>query len=163
SLSTLADQVGGCCAVLAPLLGRVKRHVFAAERLHSDDTTVPVLAKGKTDTGRCWGFVRGDRPFGGAAPPGARFCFFRRRGGEHVLSLARSGRGAGPIASGQLCRDLPGRCLWRVQQAVRGRPQAGPDRGGGVLGACPPTLLPDGRSRCECPPKGARQNAGGDL
>jgi len=54
SLSTLADQVGGCCAALAPLLRRVERHVFAAERLHSDDTTVPVLAKGKTDTGRCW-------------------------------------------------------------------------------------------------------------
>ena len=51
SLSTLADQVGGCCAALAPLLRRVERHVFAAERLHSDDTTVPVLAKGKTDTG----------------------------------------------------------------------------------------------------------------
>jgi transposase len=51
SLSTLADQVGGCCAVLAPLLRRVEAHVFAAERLHSDDTTVPVLAKGKTDTG----------------------------------------------------------------------------------------------------------------
>src|SRR5206468_9130933 len=54
SLSTLADQVGGCCAVLAPLLRRIEAHVFAAERLHGDDTTVPVLAKGKTDTGRCW-------------------------------------------------------------------------------------------------------------
>jgi transposase len=52
SLSTLADQVGACCAVLAPLLRRVEAHVFAAERLHGDDTTVPVLAKGKTITGR---------------------------------------------------------------------------------------------------------------
>ena len=60
SLSTLADQVGGCCAALAPLLRRVARHVFAAERLHGDDTTVPVLAKGKTDTGRCWVYVRDD-------------------------------------------------------------------------------------------------------
>src|SRR5262252_9695384 len=51
SLSTLADQVGGCCAVLAPLIWQIERHVFAAERLHSDDTIVPVLAKGKTDTG----------------------------------------------------------------------------------------------------------------
>lgn len=57
SLSTLADQVGGCCAVLAPLLRRIEQHVFAAERLHSDDTIVPVLAKGKTDTGRCWVFL----------------------------------------------------------------------------------------------------------
>ena len=52
SLSTLADQVGACVAVLAPLLRRVEAHVFAAERLHGDDTTVPVLAKGKTITGR---------------------------------------------------------------------------------------------------------------
>src|SRR5271166_921247 len=83
SLSTLADQVGGCCAVLAPLLRRVEAHVFAAERLHSDDTTVPVLAKGKTDTGRCWVYVRDDRPFGGPAPPAAMFYYSRDRGGEN--------------------------------------------------------------------------------
>jgi transposase len=83
SLSTLADQVGGCCAVLAPLLRRIERHVFAAERLHSDDTTVPVLAKGKTDTGRCWVYVRDDRPFDGPAPPAAMFYYSRNRGGDH--------------------------------------------------------------------------------
>ena len=83
SLSTLADQVGGCCAVLAPLIGRIERHVFAAERLHSDDTTVPVLAKGKTDTARCWVYVRDDRPFGGPAPPAAMFYYSRDRSGEH--------------------------------------------------------------------------------
>jgi transposase len=82
SLSTLADQVGGCCAVLVPLLRRIERHVFAAERLHSD-TTVPVLAKGKTDTGRCWVYVRDDRPFGGPAPPAAMFYYSRDRGGDH--------------------------------------------------------------------------------
>jgi transposase len=52
SLSTLADQVGACCGVLAPLIERIEAHVFAAERLHGDDTTVPVLARGKTDLGR---------------------------------------------------------------------------------------------------------------
>jgi transposase len=83
SLSTLADQVGACCAVLAPLLRRVEAHVFAAERLHGDDTTVPVLAKGKTDTGRCWVYVRDDRPFGGQDPPAAMFYYSRDRGGEH--------------------------------------------------------------------------------
>src|ERR1700680_5149461 len=83
SLSTLADQVGACCAVLAPLLRRVEAHVFAAERLHGDDTTVPVLAKGKTDTGRCWVYVRDDRPFGGTAPPAAMFYYSRDRAGEH--------------------------------------------------------------------------------
>ena len=84
SLSTLADQVGGCCAALAPLLRRVERHVFAAERLHSDDTTVPVLAKGKTDTGRCWVYVRDDHPFGGQDPPAAMFYYSRDRAGEHA-------------------------------------------------------------------------------
>jgi transposase len=83
SLSTLADQVGACCAVLAPLLRRVEAHLFAAERLHGDDTIVPVLAKGKTDTGRCWVYVRDDRPFGGQGPPAAMFYYSRDRGGEH--------------------------------------------------------------------------------
>jgi transposase len=83
SLSTLADQVGACCATLAPLLQRLEAHVFAAERLHADDTTVPVLARGKTDIGRCWTYVRDDRPFGGEAAPAAMFYYSRDRGGEH--------------------------------------------------------------------------------
>jgi len=83
SLSTLADQVGAGCAVLEPILKRIETHVFAAERLHGDDTTVPVLAKGKTDIGRCWVYVRDDRPFGGGAPPAAMFYYSRDRAGEH--------------------------------------------------------------------------------
>lgn len=83
SLSTLADQVGACCAVLSPLLRRIEAHVFAAERLHGDDTTVPVLAKGKTITGRLWTYVRDDRPFGGPDPPAAMFYYSRDRRGEH--------------------------------------------------------------------------------
>ena len=84
ALSTLADQVGAACAVLKPLLERIEVHVLAAERLHGDDTTVPVLAKGKTHTGRCWVYVRDDRPFGGGAPPAAMFYYSRDRGGVHV-------------------------------------------------------------------------------
>jgi len=84
ALSTLADQVGAGCAVLEPLLRRIEAHVLAAERLHGDDTTVPVLAKGKTITGRCWVYVRDDRPFGGRAPPAAMFYYSRDRRGEHV-------------------------------------------------------------------------------
>jgi len=83
SLSTLADQVGACCSVLEPLFKRLEVHTFAALRLHGDDTTVPVLAKGKTDIGRCWVYVRDDRPFGGPAPPSAVFYYSRDRGGEH--------------------------------------------------------------------------------
>ena len=51
----------------------ITAHEVAAERLHGDDTTVPVLAEGKTDTGRCWVYLRDDEPFGGAGPPAAMF------------------------------------------------------------------------------------------
>jgi transposase len=86
SLSTLADQVGACTAVLTPLFERLQAHVMAAERLHGDDTTVPVLARGRTDIARLWTYVRDDRPFGGPAPPGAVFHYSRDRGGEHPQS-----------------------------------------------------------------------------
>ena len=86
SLSTLADLVGTCTTVLMPLFLRLEAHVMAARRLHGDDTTVPVLARGKTDIARIWVYVRDDRPFGGPAPPGAVFYYSRDRGGEHPQS-----------------------------------------------------------------------------
>ena len=82
-VSTLADHVGAGAAVLSPLTELIRRHVFAAERVHGDDTTVPVLAKGKTITGRLWTYVRDDRPFAGPDPPAAAFFYSRNRGGEH--------------------------------------------------------------------------------
>src|SRR5205807_5373719 len=66
-----------------PLVEAIRAHVFAAERIHADDTTVPVLAKGKTRTGRLWTYVRDDRPFGGPDPPAAIFFYSPDRGGEH--------------------------------------------------------------------------------
>ena len=86
SLSTMADAVGSSCAMLDPVLRLVEAHVMAAERLHGDDTTVPVLAKGKTDTGRCWVYVRDDKPFGGTSPAAAMFYYSRDRKGEHPRS-----------------------------------------------------------------------------
>lgn len=83
SLSTLADQVGACAAALKPVHALVETHVLAAERLHGDDTTVPILAKGKTDTGRIWTYVRDDRPFGGQSPPAALYYASRDRRQEH--------------------------------------------------------------------------------
>ena len=83
SLSTLADQVGAAAAVLMPIYKRIEAHVLAAERLHGDDTTVPVMAKGKTDVGRLWVYVCDDRPFGGSGPPAALFYYSRDRRGEH--------------------------------------------------------------------------------
>jgi transposase len=83
SLSTMADHVGACAAVLMPLYEMIKAHVFAAERIHGDDTTVPVLAKVKTRIGRLWTYVRDDRPFGGADPPAAVFFYSPDRAGIH--------------------------------------------------------------------------------
>ena len=86
SLSTAADMVGTAAGVLKPLHDLLEAHVLAAERLHGDDTWVPVLAKGKTDTGRIWTYVRDDRPFGGKAPPGAVYYYSRDRRGEHPVA-----------------------------------------------------------------------------
>jgi transposase len=83
SLSTLADQVGACAAALQPLHALIERHVLEAERLHGDDTTVPILAKGKTIKGHIWTYVRDDRPFGGRAPPAALYHASRDRRHEH--------------------------------------------------------------------------------
>lgn len=58
-----------------PLYKLIEAHVLAATRIHGDDTTVPVMAKGKTYTVRLWVYVRGDRPFAGADPPAALFHY----------------------------------------------------------------------------------------
>lgn len=76
-----------------------RAHVPAAGRLHGDDTTVPVLAKGKTVTGRCWTYVRDDRPFGVGPAGGA------------VLLLARPFGRASATAPGDMGRHPAGRRL----------------------------------------------------
>jgi transposase len=83
TVSTMADHVGACAATLKPLYELIRVYVFAAERIHGDDTTVPVLAKVKTRTGRIWTYVRDDRPFGGKAPPAAVFFYSADRAGIH--------------------------------------------------------------------------------
>jgi transposase len=83
SVSTLADQVGACTLALQPLHALIEAHVLAAERLHGDDTTVPILAKGQTIKGHIWTYVREDRPFGGRAPPAALYYASRDRRHEH--------------------------------------------------------------------------------
>jgi transposase len=82
-LSTLADHVGACAAVLLPLADLIGAHVFKASRIHGDETPVPLLAKGKTIKARLWVYVRDDKPFGGHDPPAAVYFFSRDRAGEH--------------------------------------------------------------------------------
>src|SRR5208337_2383002 len=83
--STLSDWVGQAAWLLDPVVGEIRRHVFAAEKIHGDDTTVPVLAPGlgRTKTGRLWVYVRDDRPFAGKAAPAAVYFYSPDRGGEH--------------------------------------------------------------------------------
>jgi len=83
--STLADWVGQTARLMRPLVEAVGLHVMSAERVHADDTTVPVLdpGRGKTKTGRLWCYARDDQPFGGKAAPAVLYCYSPDRKGEH--------------------------------------------------------------------------------
>ena len=130
SLSTLADQVGACAVALKPLHDLIAAHVLAAERLHGDDTPVPVLAKGKTDTARAWVYVRDDAPFGGPDPPAALFRYARDRSGDHPVEHLQTFAGI-----------LAGRRLCRIQAALRAWPIAGTRHRGALLGSRPAQVL----------------------
>ena len=93
-VSTLCDWVGAAAATLMPLVEEIRAHVFAAERIHADDTPVKVLAKGKCRTGRLWTYVRDDRPFAGTAAVYAEF-----RTMPSAFSFARSDAEPLPIYS----------------------------------------------------------------
>jgi transposase len=89
SVSTLADQVGGCAVLLRPLYELIRAHVFAGDRVHGDETPVPVLARHETRKGRLWAYVRDDKPFAGPAPPAAVFFYSRDRTAQHPESHLR--------------------------------------------------------------------------
>src|SRR2546430_13955113 len=83
--STLSDWVGQAVWLLQPIVEGIGSHVFAAEKIHADDTPVPVLEPGlgRTRTGRLWVYVRDDRPFCCPAPPAAVYFYSPDRRGEH--------------------------------------------------------------------------------
>jgi hypothetical protein len=83
--STMAKWVGEASQLLEPLVEALRRYVMAADKLHGDDTPVPVLApgNGKTKTGRLWTYVRDDRPAGSTAAPAVWFAYSPDRKGEH--------------------------------------------------------------------------------
>lgn len=89
--STMAEWVGGCSRLLEPLVEALRRHVMSAEKLHADDTPVPVLApgNGKTKTGRLWTYVRDDRPWGDQTPPAVWYAYTPNRKGEHPQAHLR--------------------------------------------------------------------------
>ena len=98
-----------------PLFHLIERHVLAAERLHGDDTTVPILAKGKcTVTGHIWSYVRDDRPFAGPAPPAAVYYASRDRRGEHPVSSIWP---PSPASFRPIAITASRRCSTRAKQA----------------------------------------------
>jgi transposase len=61
--STLCDWVGYSADRLQPIVFALQAELLKHKKLHTDDTTVPVLAKGKTKQGRLWVYVA-DGSFG---------------------------------------------------------------------------------------------------
>ena len=95
SRSTLADMMGQTAALLRPLVDALAQHVRSGERIHADDTVVPVLAPGlgRTKTGRFWTYVRDDRPFSGTQPAGVFYRYTPDRKGEHPRQHLRGFKG----------------------------------------------------------------------
>ena len=118
-VSTLADGVGRACVTLAPLQERIRAHVLCAERLHGDDTTVPVLARKKTVTGRIWTYVRDVSHANATGPREHGETLRRQRPAGGTLPLfPRPWRQAPPGPSGRVERDTPGRRLCRLQRPL---------------------------------------------
>ena len=128
-----------------PLVLAIRTHVFAAERLHGDDTTVPVLAKERTRIGRRVGAMSGTTGRS-AGPIRRRSAFFYSpdRSGEHperhlagfagiLQADAYAGFNRLYAPEARAGADPRGRLLGtRPTQAVRaGRGQQGADRGRG--------------------------------
>ncbi|MDP3873518.1 MAG: IS66 family transposase [Methyloversatilis sp.] len=83
--STLADWVASSADLLDPLVQALSRYVRAGEKIHADDTPLPVLApgRGRTRTGRLWVYVRDDRPAADTAAPAVWFAYSPNRRGAH--------------------------------------------------------------------------------
>jgi transposase len=93
--STLCDWVGRACWWLEPLWRLLRRHVMASTRIFADDTRLPVLdpGRGRTKTGRLWGYAIDDRPWGGSTPPAVVYLYAEDRKGEHPAAHLAGFRG----------------------------------------------------------------------
>src|SRR3954452_5169686 len=93
--STLCDWVGRACWWLEPLWQLLRRHVMSSTRIFADDTTLPVLdpGRGRTKTGRLWGYAVDDRPWGGSTPPAVVYLYAEDRKSEHPAAHLAEFRG----------------------------------------------------------------------
>ena len=93
--SRLAEWVGSLSRLIAPLTDALANYVMRADKLHADDTPIPVLAPGtgKTKTGRLWTYVRDDQPAGSTDPPAVLFRYSPDRKGERPRAHLKDFRG----------------------------------------------------------------------
>lgn len=99
--STLVDWCGRACKVLTPLADRIATRIMASDLLHADDTPIRVLDRSLRNKGlgkgvrkgRIWAYVRDQRPWAGAAPPGAVYYFAPDWKEEHVHEHLKRTRG----------------------------------------------------------------------
>src|SRR3954447_9336671 len=131
--STLCDWVGRACWWLEPLWRLLRRHVMSSNRVFADDTTLPVLdpGRGRTKTGRLWGYAIDDRPWNGSTPPAVVYLYAADRKGEHPAAHLAEFRG----------HPAGGR-LRRVQKPARESAGRG-DPARLLLGALPEAFLRD--------------------
>jgi len=93
--STLADWVGQSSRLLNPLIAAIQQHVLSADKIHGDDTPVPVLSPGKgtTKQARLWPYVRDDRPAGSDTAPAVWFAYSPDRKAKHPQQHLKDYRG----------------------------------------------------------------------
>jgi transposase len=93
--ATMAEWVGLLAKLIEPPLKALGDYVMGADKLHADDTSIPVLAPGtgKTKTGRLWTYVRDDQPSGSTDPPAVLFRYSPDRTGERPREHLKHFRG----------------------------------------------------------------------
>lgn len=87
--SLMAGWVGKCTKLLERVSDAIRDHVFEAQAIFMDDTTVKLLQKGngrgknKTKTARLWVYARKEDTWASGAPPAVWYQFSTSRGAEH--------------------------------------------------------------------------------
>jgi transposase len=87
--SLMAGWVGKCTKLLERVSDAIRDHVFEAQAIFMDDTTVKLLQKGKgcgknkTKTARLWVYARKENTWASGAPPAVWYQFSTSRGAEH--------------------------------------------------------------------------------
>lgn len=87
--SLMAGWVGKCSKLLERLSDAIRDHVFEAQAIFIDDTTVKLLQKGKgkgknkAKTARLWVYARKEDTWASGAPPAVWYQFSTSRGAEH--------------------------------------------------------------------------------